>query len=288
MPPKIPPSIDELHQPPPLGAPKRFPSDTALKDALLQLPEFPRSAIPWRSLGELELSLARNLNLAAKRGDISLIRSLAAIISPHDPSFSSSLLHATFFGKTEAFDVLLPLCDVEFFKSNTVLCAAAEEGILRLVNILAPLCITAGYDPSMHRKCPVEQAAANGHHECVHALLAFLPGENYSWAIVGAAGNGHPKCIEALLPRSNPNPGLSTAISMAIENGHSECVNLLMPELLLLPADAISDAASESLACSRHLAASRLSTISLSVAESSLLRQATPSLPPAPKQNPRL
>lgn len=279
---------NDLHDLLPFDAPEMFPGSAPLKAT-----DFRRSATLWRLGGGLEHSIERNLGLAASAGDMDQLRSLAAIIVPNDPAFSSALcrvLRSAAYSPQieEAFNFLLPLCDAAFFKSNVALCAAAELGLVNQVNILALLSITAVYEPRMHRKCPVELAAGNGHHDCVEILLGFLPGQNHSRAIVGAAANGHPKCIETLLPYAGPNPSLSTAISMAIENDHTECVNLLMPSLLLLSAEAISEAADQSRMAGRLFAAKRLALISLSVAESGLLALAssTPSL--ASKKNARL
>lgn len=280
----LPPPIDDLHEDHSLDSPGPavFAGNT-----LLNLTGCRNSATLWSLGGGLKFSLRHNLCLAAGHDDIELLRSLAAMVIADDPAFCSALIHSIYAELQGNFDFLFSRCDPDFFQLNAALRAAADAGSLQFINAIAPRYMRSNRQPCAWQNCPLAQAAERGHHHCLMALHRIVdPAQDRAPALALAAENGHQHCVEFLMLHSDPNANSSAAISMAMENGHSRCVDLLMPALLLLSEEAISDVAKNSKARSRNLAASRLSLISLSLAESRLLAQDAPTA--ASKKNARL
>lgn len=236
-----------------------------------------------------DFSLTHNLSVAACQGKIPLLHELASIIAPKDSAFFSAAVSAISLRQMESLIFLMPFCEPVFHESNSALCVAAERGFVELVQLLAPLAIAAAYEPANHTHCPLILAARYGHVECVDALLPFFrPSQNQSSALAEAASNGHAQCVQSLIPHSDPSSNFSLAICEAIENGHSHCVDLLMPSLLLLSPEAISKASDKSFWLSRSLAAERLATIALSLAESQILSEASTTDHFSSKKNARI
>lgn len=276
--------------PPQLNNLGSFVSPTAFSgQTILEMSVEPITLLLHALGARIDFSLSHNLNVAACNGNLSLLHALASIIAPNDPSFISAAVSATSLRQMESLAFLMPFCEPDLIESNSALCVAAERGFVEFVRLLAPLAITAAYEPASHHHCPLILAARYGHAECVDVLLSFLgPSKQNSAALAEAARNGHAACVQSLIPHSDPSANFSLAICEAIENGHSHCVDLLMPSLLLLSAEAISKAADKSSWLSRPLAAERLATISLSLAESTILSEISSSDRFAHKKNARI
>lgn len=107
---------------------------------------------------------------------------------------------------------------------NTVLLLeAASSGNETEVQRLIPIS-----EPKKQKSLALQQAAKNGHIECVKRLVAESDVDK-SNALQWAAHNGHVDCLNVLIPLSTKKTKNNIALSWAAKNGHVECVKLLLP-----------------------------------------------------------
>lgn len=76
----------------------------------------------------------------------------------------------------------------------------------------------------------LENAAENGHLECVRLILPFCPSKmKVTQALEKAAGAGHASCVSELIAHSAPKASESLALRRAVVSGNLKCVELLIP-----------------------------------------------------------